>query len=602
MGDDTRPEALAHAGLLSSLQRSSERLRALVEVTRSFAETADDYLRLLRVIVEQTSKLMDGLCILGVVTEDGLEWEKVSEFASDPSLLEDRVQAFGQRRLPLAGPTIIGHVARTGEALRIDDLATSPWMQTLPPVLIGHIRKYNMRGMVTVPMRSKGRVLGVLSITRFGLEPAAVEQGDHDLLQVLADHAAQTIVSARHLAAVQRELEEHKRTRAALAASEEKLRQAAKMEAVGLLAGGVAHDFNNILFVILGYTELLLSEAAEQQPLKGRLEEVRRAGERARELTHQLLAFGRTQVLAPRVLDLNKALRSMTPLLQRLLGEDVELHFLAAANPWLCHVDPGQMEQIVMNLAVNARDAMPGGGAITIATANVMLDPDFVAAHPEASPGPHVMLSVRDTGLGMPPEVLSRIFEPFFTTKPKGVGTGLGLATVYGIVKQSGGSLRVESSAGYGTTFIVYLPRVDGVETLESLRPARSAASEGLRGRETVLLVEDEEQVRGLVRNVLADAGYRVLEAKGGSDAISLCLEHAQDIDLLLTDVVMPRLNGRELADELIQLRSGLKVLYMSGYTEDAILHRGVLEAGVQFLSKPVTPDALLRKVREVLG
>jgi nitrogen-specific signal transduction histidine kinase/CheY-like chemotaxis protein len=380
--------------------------------------------------------------------------------------------------------------------------------------------------------------------------------------------------------------------------AEVRLRDAEKMEAVGHLAGGVAHDFNNILTVILGYSAMLLRRLSPAEPIHQDIDQIRIAGERAQDLTRQLLAFSRRQVLVPRVLLLDTVVRRMEPMLRRLLGEDIELAIptsMAAVHP--TRVDPGQIEQVLLNLAVNARDSMPRGGKLTIETQDVTLDADYARAHPDVVPGPHVMLSVSDTGAGMDPATQARIFEPFFTTKPAGQGTGLGLATVYGIVKQSGGSIWVYSEPGKGTTLKVYLPRaIDG--TLDTLTVDEPAPE---RGSETVLLVEDEEQVRGLLGAVLSDAGYHVLSASNAGEAVLICEQHGATIHLLLTDVVMPRLSGRQLAARLATMRPDMRVLFMSGYTDNVIVHHGVLDSDVHFLQKPITPVALLHKVRQVL-
>ena len=382
------------------------------------------------------------------------------------------------------------------------------------------------------------------------------------------------------------------------ASLEEQLRQSQKLEAIGRLAGGIAHDFNNILTAIMGYSSLLQCGLDKGDPKQQEVEEIKKAVRRASSLIQQLLAFSRRQVLQLRVLDLNAVLKNIQQLLQRLIGEDTELIILP--TPALGHVkaDPGQIEQVLMNLALNARDAMPKGGKVTIETANVMVDEAFARRHLIPQPGPYIMLSVTDTGSGMDEETQAHIFEPFFTTKEQGKGTGLGLATVYGIVKQSGGSIFVYSKPGKGATCKIYLPRVDeAVTVVESV----SATVEPLKGSETILLVEDEEPVRELVRKVLERNGYRILEARHGDEAIKICAQHKGEISLLVTDVVMPRMSGREVAERLLLSHPKMKVLYLSGYTDDAVVRHGVLQSMTAFLQKPFTPDALAHKVREVL-
>ncbi|HXE91027.1 MAG TPA: PAS domain S-box protein [Terriglobales bacterium] len=381
-------------------------------------------------------------------------------------------------------------------------------------------------------------------------------------------------------------------------ALEEQLRQSQKMEAVGRLAGGIAHDFNNLLTVIQGYTELLLERVQGETPMRTELDEIAKAAERATSLTRQLLAFSRQQVLEPKVLDLNTVVGAIEQLLRRLLGEDIALYAHLASDLGRVRADPGQVEQVIMNLAVNSRDAMPRGGKLVIETANVELDSGYAHEHPTVKPGPYVMLAVSDTGVGMDEETRARVFEPFFTTKEKGKGTGLGLATVYGIVKQSDGYIWVYSEPGRGTTVKVYLPRVDEPAPPGALPTAVPAR---YQGTETVLLVEDEEGVRALVRRVLDRHGYRVLEARHGGEALALCARTEEPIDLLLTDVILEQMSGPELAARLSPLRPKLKVLYMSGYTDDAIGHHGVLAAGTEFLQKPFSTEALVRKVRQVL-
>jgi PAS domain S-box-containing protein len=379
---------------------------------------------------------------------------------------------------------------------------------------------------------------------------------------------------------------------------EQQFRQAQKMEAVGRLAGGIAHDFNNILTAITGYVDLLLEDLAAKDPRRQDAEEIRKAADRAAGLTRQLLAFSRQQVLQPRVVDLNALVSELEKMLRRLLGEDVTLATRLVAGLGRVRADPGQLEQVVMNLAVNARDAMPRGGKLTIETADVAFDATSAAEHYPAPPGAYAMLAVSDTGTGMDPETQAHLFEPFFTTKEKGKGTGLGLATVYGIVKQSGGFIWVYSDLGVGSTFKIYLPRVEAAA--DSALGAQASVPVA-RGTETVLLAEDEAPVRAVARQTLERHGYRVLEAPSAEAALDVADRYSGPIHLLLTDVIMPGLSGRDLAVRLATLRPDVRVIYMSGYTDDAITRHGVLEPGFVFVQKPFTPDALARTVRDVL-
>jgi signal transduction histidine kinase/CheY-like chemotaxis protein len=380
---------------------------------------------------------------------------------------------------------------------------------------------------------------------------------------------------------------------------EGQVRQAQKMEAVGRLAGGVAHDFNNLLTVITGYSELLLQKIGKESPMREEVEEIKRAGERAASLTQQLLAFSRKQIIEPRVVHPDGLVAEMHKMLTRLIGENIALQATTGKSLGSVKVDPGRFQQILMNLVVNARDSMPGGGKIVIETANVDLDEGYCAVHPYVKPGRFVMVAVSDTGKGMSEEVKAHIFEPFFTTKERGSGTGLGLATTYGAVHQAGGSIEVYSEVGIGTTFRIYLPRIEE----EAVKPEKVDRPTDLPGgTETVLLVEDEDTLRTLCERILGDLGYQVMPARNGAEAIAVAQKNGERIDLLLTDVVMPGMSGRELATQLVLHHPEMKVLFTSGYTDDAIVHHGVLDEGVSFIGKPYTPSVLARKVREVLG
>jgi len=381
-------------------------------------------------------------------------------------------------------------------------------------------------------------------------------------------------------------------------ALEAQLRQAQKMESIGRLSGGIAHDFNNLLGVIIGYSGVLEERVDVDNDIRKGVQEIKKAGQRAAALTRQLLAFSRQQVLEPRVLNLNTVVADIGKMLLRLIGEDIELSTVLPADLGRVKADQGQIEQVIMNLAVNARDAMPRGGKLIIETANAVLDEAYARQHPPITAGRHIVLTVTDTGAGMDKETQSRIFEPFFTTKEKDKGTGLGLSVVYGVVKQSGGHISVSSELGKGTTFKIYLPRVEEVVEHDRQSPA---PAKSLKGSETILLVEDEESLRALTRSLLVQSGYTVLETNNGSQALEIAQEHRGNIHLLLTDVVLPGISGDLLAEKMAKQHSNVKVLFMSGYTAQAIAAQGVLEKGTFLLQKPFEPEALRNKVREVL-
>jgi PAS domain S-box-containing protein len=390
-----------------------------------------------------------------------------------------------------------------------------------------------------------------------------------------------------------------------LRTGEEKLRQmedqlhlSQKLESVGRLAGGIAHDFNNMLTAINGYSELTLMGLKADDPLRQNIEEIKKAGERSAELTYQLLAFSRRQILQPKIVSLNQTITGTGRMLERLIGEDIQL--ITVFNPKVgqVKVDPGQLSQIIINLALNARDAMPQGGKLTIETNNATLDNEYALRHVSTVPGEYVMLSISDTGTGIDAETKRHIFEPFFTTKEVGKGTGLGLATVYGIVKQSGGNIWVYSEPGVGTTFKIYLPRVVEEYVAEE---AIDTSEEFPRGTETILLVEDEKMVRSLTQQVLEGCGYTVIEAGNGAEALSLCEKTDCQIDLLMTDVVMPQMGGRELVERFVHIYPQTQILFTSGYTDDEVVRHGVVEAGTNFIQKPFTPHGLALKVREIL-
>jgi PAS domain S-box-containing protein len=465
----------------------------------------------------------------------------------------------------------------------LEDIAEEP-IETPRGTRYLHTRKIPLLG----PTGEPEHLLGIsLDIT---------ERKHAELILQSAHHELEREVE-RRAELLRREMDERERAEQALKHAEEQLRHAQKMEAVGRLAGGVAHDFNNLLSVVISSCDLALLRMGQGDPARGELEEIRKAGQRAAALTRQLLAFSRQQVLQAKVVNLNDVVQGMERMLSRVLGEDILLEIDVAQDLARVKADPSQIEQVIMNLAVNARDAMPTGGQLRIETRNVA---DVPASLVPLSPGPHVRVAVRDTGVGMDDDTIARIFEPFFTTKERGKGTGLGLSTVFGIVKQSGGSIAVRSGVGLGASFDIYLPTTDEAEAPFAIR--QHEIEEALKGNETLLLVEDDEQVRTLCAKVLRQFGYGVIEAGRPSQAIAAAASHPGAIELLLTDVVMPEMGGRLLAEHLANERPRMRVLFMSGYTDDATVRHGVLESAVAFIQKPFTPDALARSVRRALA
>jgi len=448
---------------------------------------------------------------------------------------------------------------------------------------------YRGQAAFSVRLEHEGRIYGVLTASvplafaRDGEEQGLFEEVGEDI-----GFALFNIDREEQLGAAE---EEKKRM-------EEQFRQAQKMEAVGRLSGGIAHDFNNLMTIVMGNADLTLMDMPEDDPIRESVIQIREAGGRAASLTRQILAFSRRQIVEPVVLNLNELALGVDKMLRRIIGEDVDLETVLGSDLGRVEADPGQLEQVMMNLAVNARDAMPGGGKLTIETANVELDREYARNHFAVTPGSYVMLAVSDTGMGMTEEVRSQIFEPFFTTKEVGKGTGLGLSTVYGIVKQADGHIWVYSEPGKGATFKIYLPRVE--KAGQALKQV-DTMPESLQGSETVLVVEDDPQLRNMAFKILERHGYTVLVAEGGQPAIQIAETYGEKIDLVVTDVVMPEMSGKEAAERIKTLRPDIKVLFMSGYTDNAIVHHGILDRDIAFLQKPFTPNGLARKVKEVL-
>jgi PAS domain S-box-containing protein len=509
-----------------------------------------------------------------------VEMCEVLELTAEGDTLRPRAgSGWGERgrgSLPAGTDSPAGHAVRNGKPISAADLRIDPRFAADPLV-----RAHGVVSSLSVLVHGRDRPFGVLSA--HATRPRPFTEDDRNFLQAAANVLAAAL--------------DRKRAEATHNCLEEQLRQSQKMEAVGRLAGGIAHDFNNLLCVITGYTEMALLQQAAGTPLHGYLTEVNKAGNRAATLVGQLLAFSRKSLLAPKVLDLNVLIRDAGTMLRRLIGEDLELATVFGPDLPSVKADPNQIDQILMNLAVNARDAMPQGGRLEIRTARVTLGEALVRHQPEVQAGHYVLLAVSDTGCGMDEATRARIFEPFFTTKGVGKGTGLGLAMVYGIVKQSGGHIEVETAVGKGTTFCVYLPSVKAAP-LDTPPPLPAGAP---IGTETVLLAEDEDGVRALVLQVLRRSGYTVLEARDGEEALALSEQHAGPIHLLLTDVVMPRLGGGRLARRVCRQRPDARVLFMSGFADSTLVRHEVISGDIDCLLKPFTPEALARKVRETL-
>jgi signal transduction histidine kinase/ActR/RegA family two-component response regulator len=578
------------------------RLRVISSSMRAFAEATTDYERLLDIVARRLAEVLKDGCVVRMLDEAG--WLvpvaihlPLEARITDPAVLAS-VRSHVARPQRIEAQKTAQSVLETGEALVIPRLDIAALRATTEPEIVHAYETIGIHSALLVALRARGESIGLLALVRFEPDSPAFTDSDCDLAQALADNAAMAVSNARLFQSALRELAERERAEAALRKTEEQLRHAQKMEAVGRLAGSVAHDFNNLLSVILGHGSLMHADLKPTDPLREEIGAILAAGERAADLTHQLLAFSRQQVLVPRVLDLNVVVRESLKILKRLIGADIELVTRFDRKLSRVRADPGQIDQVVMNLAINARDAMPDGGKLTIETSEVVLDTPYVTDHLEVTPGAYVLLAMSDTGTGMTKDTQARIFEPFFTTKVVGKGTGLGLSTVFGIVKQSGGHIWVYSEPGQGATFKVYLPKCSDpsdAPTPLTIKPV------SLQGTETILLVEDQDEVRQIALQILRRYGYHVIEARNAGEALLYCEQHPRSIHLLLTDVVMPQMNGRKLADRLLKIRPDLKVLFMSGYTENAIVHHGILDSGIAYLQKPLLPEALARRVREVL-
>jgi signal transduction histidine kinase/ActR/RegA family two-component response regulator len=565
--------AIQNARLFSHEQEREAYLSGLLEINKKIGALGPTD-ALLTFIAEEAARLLD-------VDNAGFRLRDGDELVV-AGLAGTARETMRRPRLKM-GESLSGRALVEGKTL-ISDVATAK-------DLIAEHREADLRlgyvQVLVVPLRVGEQNIGVLNIR----SRRRFTRREQEIAEAFADQAAIALENSRLYQESRQAFDELSRTK-------DQLAHAQKMEAVGLLAGGVAHDFNNLLMVITGRSDLLLHRLGPEDPVRPDLELIKSTGQRAADLTRQLLAFSRKQMLQPKVLNLNAVVQGLARMLERLIGEDIELHAALDSALGTVKADPGQIEQVIMNLAINARDAMPAGGQLTIETSNVELDAAYASHRVGARPGPHVMLAVTDTGHGMDENTQARIFEPFFTTKEVGKGTGLGLSTVHGIITQSEGTIWVYSEPGKGTTFKIYLPRTG--DDVERVGDGRAATRPAL-GSETILLVEDEKGVRDLVRDVLQACGYTVLEARHGIEALAVARRQNGPIDLLLTDAVMPQMGGPELAECLVALQPGLKVLYMSGYTERTVVHHRVLDADAPYLQKPVTVEAITRRVREAL-
>lgn len=587
------PDITDRKSVEENLRNRSQGLATLLEVSKCLAATLD-LQNVLQASVDGVTKLV-GLDTAAVYL---LEGEMLHLWATTPPLPPQFPDEL--RNAPLADHPHIREAITSGEAVHVADMTTAD----LSPAERAVTEQRNLRTVLFVPLIVDAKAIGTFIVGSVG-KPSDIADSEIDSSITLANLAALTIRNAQLYEDGQRYADQLEQSLTACKLAEQErdkleaqLLQSQKMEAIGRLAGGVAHDFNNMLSVILGYADLALGKVDSSQPLHNALVQIRNASRRSANLTRQLLAFARKQIAAPVVLDLNEVIGEMLNILRRLIGEDIDLVWVPGDGLGLVKMDPAQVDQIMANLCVNARDAIFGVGKVTIETSNAIFDETWCVEHPGCIPGAYVMITVSDNGVGMDQGTLANIFEPYFTTKKEGEGTGLGLSTVYGIVKQNKGFITVSSKPGQGTIFNINLSRHEAEGGARQLKTAEQVA-EG--GNETILLVEDEIMILDLTRSMLESLGYKVLTAPGPSDALLLAKKHSGTIDLLITDVVMPEMNGLELAEQLKTIIADLKILYMSGYTADVIAHHGLLHTGVMLLEKPFSLTALAIKVRETI-
>jgi len=581
------------------LAAAAARSQALAEAGRAFSESSSGLESLLTAVVERTAILLGAGVSLFFLTEDRKILRLVGLAHANAASGKKLGETFANTSVPVE-ESLIGRAVLSGEPVFYPVMSPELFAEVAWQKRRDQLGALQPHSFLAIPLSVSGEIVAILSLSRDGtLSPAPFSEADRDFAIELSDRAALSIGHARAMEKLREELAERRKAEASLHVAEEQFRQAQKLEAVGRLAGGVAHDFNNLLSVILTTGQLVLADLPEGSLVHADIAQMVAAAEQATGLTRQLLTFSRKQVLEIKPVRLNAVVTETERMLKRVIGEDIELRTSLDPNLGVAKTDPGQIAQVIMNLAVNARDAMPRGGRLTLETANVNLDEEYVRLRLGASAGPHIMLSVSDTGEGMDEEAKQRLFEPFFTTKERGKGTGLGLSTVYGIVKQSGGNIFVYSELGRGTTFKIYLPRVTTAEV--SPQPPPRAVPAAALGSGTVLLVEDDAMVRTVARRILARGGYQVLEARDVQEARQFCRETVVPIQLLLTDVVLPSMNGRELAAELLRMHPEMRVVFMSGYSEAAASQQDFIAPGSSFIEKPFTPETMLNKLRDVL-
>ncbi|MBX7197359.1 MAG: GAF domain-containing protein [Sandaracinaceae bacterium] len=570
-----------------------DRLRFLTSITKMLAEATTEYERVLDMIVEQTARFLDASVVLGLLSADRASWLPMAQFTEDVVVQRALQRLLERGGIPINQALLARFAARIGQPT----VAHAPFPDALRSSMnadvLATFEQIGTRSIALTPLGVVGEVLGTLTVLRVGEDARPFDDEDLDLLRGLAGHASQAIANARLVDAMRRELDEHARTRKALAASEAKALQLQRMEAIGRLAGSVAHDFNNLLSVISSYADMVHDELPEDDERRAATEEIMIASRRAAEVTRQLLAFSRQQVLQPQEIALNRVVVGLEKMLQRLLGEDIDVRTRLARDLLPCKVDASQMEQVLLQLVINARDAMPFGGRLTIETSNVHIDEAYVAEHPEATVGPHVMLSVTDSGFGMDADTVHRIFEPF-TPKLASPRSGLGLSSVYGIVRQSGGSIAVESAVGKGTTMRVYLPRI---EPSPSSRRG-GVASLPLPSAERVLVVQPDRHLANLLRELLERANYGVHVVADEGEAILLAQQRTTHIDLLLCDLDALRMRVASFSQRLRQAWPELRTLGLASFVVSS--SDVSPDIGAHVLAKPITPDALLKGVQDL--